>query len=137
MAVCLDASFIAKLLLPEDGSREARALWERWIRAGEACVGPPLLFAEVTSILRATVYRGRILPAEGETKFSQFRALSLQALEPPELQEQAWALARLYKQSRAYDAQYLAVALLLGCDLWTADHRLANSVNAPWVRVVG
>ena len=34
-------------------------------------------------------------------------------------------------------SEALALAEALGCDLWTADRRLARAVDVGWVRVVG
>ena len=47
---------------------------------------------------------------------------------------------RLYRGA-AYDSgclrpHYLALAESLGCELWTADRRLCNAVDLPWVRLV-
>jgi len=55
------------------------------------------------------------------------------------LQPRALSIATRFKRPKAYDAQYLAVADLLGCELWTADRRLASAVagELPWVRYVG
>ena len=38
----------------------------------------------------------------------------------------------------AYDTQYLAVAEREGCEFWTTDSRLYNSVHhtLPWVQLV-
>jgi predicted nucleic acid-binding protein len=37
-----------------------------------------------------------------------------------------------------YDATYVALAEVLGCELWTADHRLAKAAGpACAIRVVG
>ena len=40
-------------------------------------------------------------------------------------------------RAAAYDSYYLALAEALECDLWTADRRLLNAVDLPWVRWVG
>lgn len=41
------------------------------------------------------------------------------------------------KRAPAYDSYYLALAEIMGCDLWTADRRLCKAVNLSWIRVVG
>ena len=47
----------------------------------------------------------------------------------------AWTL-RL-DRGAAYDGFRSALAEGLGCDLWTADRRLARAVDVGWVRVAG
>jgi len=51
----------------------------------------------------------------------------------------AWQLAKQFDRPGAYDAAYLALAQLRGCELWTADERLYNAVSRelPWVKWVG
>jgi predicted nucleic acid-binding protein len=48
-------------------------------------------------------------------------------------------LAHRYDLPAVYDAHYLALAEREGCDYWTADKRLWNSVKGmvPWVRWLG
>lgn len=45
---------------------------------------------------------------------------------------------RRYRESKAYDSHFLAVADLLACDLWTSDKKLYNRVGRAlsWVRLV-
>ena len=135
--VCVDASLVIMLLLPHDLSAKAKALWQSWAERNTETVTAPLFFAEVTSVLRENVYFGRILVEEGEQAFATFMKFGIKSMEPLDLQPRAWALAKEYNRSRAYDAQYLAVATALGCDLWTADHRLVNAVRVPWLRWIG
>lgn len=104
---------------------------------GHRGVTAPLFFAEVTSVLRESMHFGRILPEEGEDVFQAFEALGIRSVDPPDLQRRAWKLAKEHKRPRAYDAQYLAVAESMGCDLWTADRRLLNAVPIPWLRWLG
>lgn len=136
-AVCADASLLLALLIPEEHSARASALWRSWLREGVAVFVPALLFSEVTSALRLGVTRRRLTPAEGELAFDSFRRLRVHSLQGAELQPRAWDLAKAYGQARAYDAQYLAVARAIGCDLWTLDERLVNSVGEAWVRFAG
>ncbi len=123
--------------MPEPESPAALELLSNCLREGTAILAPPLFFAEVTSVLRQAVVTGRITADEGEEAFEMFQRTPVVSMEPPELQRTAWDLARRYRRPRAYDTQYLAVAMLAGCDLWTADRRLANAVEEPWVRRLG
>ncbi|HLW46979.1 MAG TPA: type II toxin-antitoxin system VapC family toxin [bacterium] len=135
--VCVDASVVLMLLLPDDLTAQAESLWQFWMRDEIEPVTAPLFFAEVTSVLREHVYHGHLRTEDGDAAFLNFTALAVRSVVPDDLQPQAWRLAKKYNRPRAYDAQYLAVATRLGCDLWTADRRLVNSVNAPWVRWLG
>ena len=115
-AACIDASFAAT-------TAEVYA--------------PPLFFAETTSVLGLKVHLGHVSPDEGERASDTSCAWPSRPWDPPDLQRRAWLMAGRYARPRAYDAQYLAVAEQLGCDLWTADGRLANAVREPWVRLLG
>lgn len=136
-SICVDASLVLALLLPEELTTRVEVLWQEWLDARVEVVGPPLLFAEVTSVLRAAVFFGRIAPEDGEGYFTEFLSMGIRQVEPPDLQQRAWALARAHNRPRAYDAQYLAVAEALGSALWTADRRLTRAVGHPAVRWVG
>ena len=41
------------------------------------------------------------------------------------------------KRAAAYDSFYLALAETMECELWTAEKRLCNAVDQPWVRWAG
>lgn len=48
----------------------------------------------------------------------------------------AWAAAARYSQPATYDCEPYALAEALGADLWTADDRFVNAMQAqrpPWV----
>ncbi len=135
--VCADASLALKLISHDELTPQVEGIWRYWRRIGAEVVTPPLFFAEVTSVIRASVYFKRILPEFGEQALSAFLKLGIREENPPDLQSVAWQLAKKYNRPRTYDAQYLAVASILGCELWTADHRLVNAISAPWVRWVG
>lgn len=134
---CVDASLVLTLLLPEELTARVGRLWHHWVSAGDELVGPPLLFAEVASVLRAAVFFRRISPERGQLAFDAFLSLGIRQVDPPDLQQRAWALARAHNRPRAYDAQYLAVAAALGCELWTGDRRLARAIPLPGVKWIG
>ena len=135
--VCIDASLILKLLLLDERNAEVDSLWSQWNEAGTTVICPPLIYAEVTSVLRSAVHFGRISPDEGERAFEAFCELEIMISARADLHILAWQLAKEYRQPRIYDSMYLAVARSEGCDFWTGDLRLANSVDAPWVKWVG
>lgn len=133
--ICVDASLAILWLIPTEESQQAADLLEQWTRAGVEFICPPLFDAEVTSTIRLYVYLNKLLPEEGEEAFSGYSALGVNAVNPGELTQTAWHLARKYNQPRTYDMQYLALAELQECDLWTGDKRLANAVRGKTKRV--
>ena len=135
--VCLDASFILDLLFAGPLTPTIEGLWKTWLEQGVDCVAPTLFQAETTSVLRNRVYRNIITIEEAMPVFRTIRRLAIRFVNYPDLQEQAWDIALRFNQPRAYDAQYLAVAEREGCEFWTTDKRLFNSVHdtLPWVRL--
>ena len=135
--VCVDASLVVLLLLPDDRTATAERLWDGWAHRGTTPFGPPLLYAEVPSVIRGAVHGGRMTPQEGERAFRTFCRLGIGVSTNPELHVAAWELAVRHRQPKAYDTMYVAAAQAAGCDLWTADRRLVNGVRLPFVRWVG
>jgi predicted nucleic acid-binding protein len=134
--VCVDACLALKLVLGEDDSPRVIALWRRWIDENITVTAPPLLAYEVTSVLRTKVYRRLITAEAGEEAFRVIHAQGIYYLSPENLHIRAWELAKRLDRPAAYDAHYLALAEILGCEFWTADHRLYNAIEdtSPWVR---
>ncbi len=99
--------------------------------------GPPLLYSEATSVLRSAVFRGRISAEEGDEIFHELGKLEIAVYSGQDLHLVAWELAKQYNHPKTYDLNYVAAAQLEGCELWTGDRRLVNSVGLPWVRWIG
>jgi hypothetical protein len=59
---------------------------------------------------------------------ADFFALAIVLTGPAELYDRALQLADAYGLPAAYDAQYLALTQLLGCDFWTDDQALVRSL---------
>jgi len=137
--VCIDAGVLIKLLVEEEHSDRASALWGEWLESETQVISPLLLPFEVVSVLRKQVYRGLITPEEGENALAMAQTAKVTLLSPPGLHRRAWELAIRFNRPAAYDAHYLALAEIMGCEFWTADERLANAVQdeLPWVRWLG
>ena len=133
--VCVDASLALAWLLPAEENQVANALRREWDERGIELISPPLFHAEVTSVLRQQVYYKRLLLEEGEEAFSLYLDMDVRTVDHPRLQEVAWELAKRFHRPRTYDMQYLAVAELEGCELWTADRRLVNALRGRTSRV--
>ncbi|MFN0073854.1 MAG: type II toxin-antitoxin system VapC family toxin [Chloroflexota bacterium] len=85
--------------------------------------------------MRRYVHQGQLSSEAGEEAGRVLAAMGVEILEPPELYERAWQLARQFHRPVVYDSCYVALASLLECELWTADQRLANSIGTslPWL----
>ena len=98
-------------------------------------VTAPLFHAEVTSVLRQQVYFRKLLPEEGEEAFSAYLDMGVKSVDTPGTQKRAWDLAKKFNLPRTYDMQYLAIAELKDCELWTNDKRLINSLQGKVSRI--
>ncbi len=136
--ICVDASFVLKLVLDEPESEQVVALWAAWAAEGAALIAPCHLAFEVTSVIRNHVYRRNISAEAGQMAFEAFLAQEVELRHPGNLEVRAWELARQYNRPTAYDASYLALAEDAGCELWTADCRLDKAVAGalPWLKTV-
>jgi predicted nucleic acid-binding protein len=130
LTICVDASFVIKLVTDEPHSDRADELWKAWLEADAEIVAPELLPFEVTSVIRKKVQRGVVTPEDGAVAFDAFwEVLTSVALVPPNrLCARAWELASRYHQPNLYDAYYVALAEQLECALWTADDHLRRAM---------
>ncbi len=124
MALCLDASAAIAVLLPHpDRLRVRDALLEN-AAAGSEIVAPPLLFAEVTSVLRRHVYRQAITHAEAVIALRNLFSLPVRPVDEPSVYLRALEMAQRLGHARAYDVQYIAVAQMEDCPVLTLDRGL-------------
>ncbi|MBI4339185.1 MAG: type II toxin-antitoxin system VapC family toxin [Chloroflexi bacterium] len=90
----IEASVALKLVVTEEDSAKAHALWDGWREQRELVVAPPLFVTETVSALGRLVYRGKLDVALGDEAFAPLRRLPVDIMEPPGLYERAWELAR-------------------------------------------
>ncbi|MDP3880282.1 MAG: type II toxin-antitoxin system VapC family toxin [Dehalococcoidales bacterium] len=133
--VCVDASLAVAWLSWEEHTPIANALRQDWRERGVQMLAPALFHAEVTSAIRQQVYFKRMLPEEGEEAFSICLDIPIRIIDWPEVYRKAWQLARDYNLPVCYDMQYLAVAELEDCELWTTDRKLVNSLPDKPARI--
>ena len=123
-AICLDASVLVKLYLPEQGSEIAENLVSRTLAQSIDFIGPTLLLTEVLSVLRQNIQRSRLTPEQSEVAATSLLALPIELVDGVEVQKRAWKIASDLNLPVIYDATYLAVSELRQAPLWTADKRL-------------
>jgi predicted nucleic acid-binding protein len=102
------------------GAQAGRAL------GGAELVAPPLLWSEVPSVLRELSFRDEISEGLTQHALERFLAgeLDISERRPDGLIDEAWKIAAQLGWAKTYDAEYVALARLLGCRLVTLDVRL-------------
>jgi predicted nucleic acid-binding protein len=134
----IDAGFAFKLLLPNPARDQLKRLVKRWRSQGVDLYAPSLWLYEVTSILTKMVHFGEMDEEDARDSLSLAIELGVRLIEPESEQtRRAFAWTRRLNRAASYDSFYVVLAEKMGCDLWTVDQRLVNSVGQPWVRLVG
>jgi predicted nucleic acid-binding protein len=133
--VCVDASLALTWLLSIEEDEIADKLRRQWQKDKVKLICPPVFHAEVTSVLREEVFFKRLSAAEGEEAFSLYADIPVAVIADMAIYRTAWELAKKYNLPRTYDMQYLAVAELTDCELWTLDKKLVNAVRGKNKRV--
>ena len=94
-----------------------------------ASVGAPALIdLEFTNVLRGLVTKGSINVRQAKRALTEFMQAPIQRYAHLALLDRIW---HLRANLTAYDASYIALAELLGCDLLTIDRKL---VGVPGIR---
>jgi predicted nucleic acid-binding protein len=137
----VDASVVIKRLIPEDHSEQARALFIDSLQTGQPLFAPPLLPSEVTNVLYQRTRRqaNTISVNDADQALTLFLRLPIRLEAPADLYPRALTFARTHSLRATYDSIYVALAQILGVDVWTADERLVRDLgtSAPWVRWIG
>lgn len=95
----------------------------RWL-ADRELVAPPLMWPEARSVLHAAVWRNDLPKADAEAAMRWLDAGPIRSRNPRQLGREAWRLADALGWAKTYDAEYLALAQLLGCRVVTLDGAL-------------
>ena len=136
--ICVDASVAVKWILDEERSDQARALFRAAERVDSAIVAPPLLFFEVTNVLRQrTRPKDGLSLAAATALLDRFLALPIVVFYPEDSHRRALALSHALNLPAAHDAHCLTLAEHLGCEFWTDDERLwrkAEDAGVSFVR---
>jgi predicted nucleic acid-binding protein len=134
-SLVVDASLTIRLILPNPRRASFCSQMERWLQEGYELCAPTLWTYEMTSALSKAAFFGLLTAEEAERSLPLLHDLAIE-LVPPDAEQIrcAFAWTRRLNRAAAYDSFYLALAESLGCELWTADQRLCNAVDLPWVR---
>jgi len=131
----IDASIAVKWLNPRESLADKANLIREDYERGLVSFSMPMFWEyEVANGLNKAVARGHLSEEEGREAIALLLALPAQKVALPSPQE-SYQLARTYQRS-VYDSWYVHLAEMKGCEFWTADRKLFNTLKdtKPWIR---
>jgi predicted nucleic acid-binding protein len=114
----------ASVVLPSCGSPEGFSFFSH-----EDLVAPPLLWSECRSAIHEAMSRRHISRTQAELSLEALEKAPIRVRTHRQLGRLAWDLATALGWVKTYDAEYVALAQLLGCRLVTLDGRLRRGTG--------
>ncbi len=96
--------------------------------ADDLCA-PPLMWSEARSALHELSWRGHLNVDQTAEARVRLTNADVEEKRHPGLADEAWRIADDLGWAKTYDAEYVALASLLGCRLVTVDARLRRGAD--------
>ena len=128
MTSVVDASVLVAALVDTGGD----GAWAEAALAERSLVGPELLPAEVSNVLRRLERATRISPLEAASAHRDLLRIDVDLFPFAACADRVWALRG---SLTSYDAWYVALAELIECPLLTLDRRIGRAAG-PRCRIV-
>ncbi|MGH2698181.1 MAG: type II toxin-antitoxin system VapC family toxin [Actinomycetota bacterium] len=116
----VDANVVFEMVAAPDGVR---------ILEGEEAGAPPLLWPEVRSALHLARWRGLLDDEDASQALEVMKSGALRERRHRRLGAEAWRIADELQWVKTYDAEYLALASLLGVPLASFDRRVLRGAE--------
>lgn len=87
-------------------------------------MAPALLWSEASSVIHELRWRREISERLASAAFDALLTAPVTRRTPRRILREAWAIADDRGWAKTYDAEYVALARMLGCPLFTVDDRL-------------
>ncbi len=132
----LDASFLVKLVMDEEGSEEAEKSIKNWILSGERVCTVDLMLPESTNAIWRRNVLGELDKEECKKAAEDLLSIvsRMKVYPAGELIMEALDIAMRYGIT-VYDSLYLALAVRKGADLATFDRKLRDVASKIGVKI--
>lgn len=90
---------------------------------------PPLMWSETRSVIHELAWRGEIEREDANRTVDRLESCPVVRKAPAALGREAWRIADELGIAKTYDAEYLALARILGWRVLTLDGRLRRAAD--------
>jgi predicted nucleic acid-binding protein len=98
-------------------------------RLGGELAAPSLMWSEARAVLRLARSHGSVDAEDADDAHERLLAAPVHRHDESAVGREAWRVAQALGWGRTYDAEYVALALLLGCPLVTLDGPLRRGAT--------
>jgi predicted nucleic acid-binding protein len=139
--IVVDANIAVSQMIALPFSDHAARRLSEWHQGNTPLIAPALWWYEVVSAMRRAIYLGVIPAMDAWERLQVLTSLGIEVVQPSmDLSWRALEWAQRLGQSRAYDAQYVALAEQVHASFWSADRKLVHGLKAQgvtWAHWIG